>query len=478
MSELIAFLMGAGLCYAATQAVQRWVGGGGRKLETELKRFFGGEVRTLPIVNRSFATVDLANLQLAIDHYVETNCARARVVGYTSLFGNFQNNLRALIGSDAFFSRTTVSAAQYREVDIDVDRQMRCVENGIHLIEGPEGRIAAHVRSDAMAKGLELEVMAVSPELATRFVEQVRARIAEANVFRGKVLSLECEADLPGRPGFSHVRFHRFPGVRREEIILPEETLEMLERNTLRFFQHADLLRRSGRSLKRGLLLHGKPGTGKTYTAKWLAQSLEDVTTILISGDQLQLVKECCQLARMLAPALVIMEDVDLIAAERDEKRHPAYQITLHQLLNEMDGLASNTEVLFLLTTNRPEAIEPAIAARPGRIDQAIEFPLPDAGCRRRLLALYGRGLVLSLEDPDRVIARTEGASPAFIQELVRKAALVAAEEGAAPDGSLHVSDACFDTALREMIYGGGELTRQLLGFAPDPHEPQDRASG
>jgi hypothetical protein len=466
MSDLISFLAGGGLCVGVTLWMQRQLGGGGRKLAVELKRFFGCELSDLPIVNRSFATVDLPNLQLALDHYVETNCARASVVGYSSMFGNFQNDLRSLIGGDNFLQRTTLSAAQFREVDIDVDQQMRCVENGLHLIHGPEGKLVAHVRSDMLRKGLELEVMATSAELATRFVEQVRARIATANVFRGKVISLECEADLPGRPGLSLVRFHRFPEVRREQIVLPEETLSMLERNTVGFFRHAELLRRSGRSLKRGLLLHGKPGTGKTYTAKWLAGSLDQVTTILISGDQLQSVKECCQLARMLAPSLVIMEDVDLIASERDEKRHPAYQVTLHQLLNEMDGLAGNTEVLFLLTTNRPEAIEPAIAARPGRIDQAIEFPLPDVDCRRRLLGLFGEGLTLDLQDAEHLIARMEGASPAFIQELVRKAALIAAEQ-APGASSIRVTDADFDVALQEMIYGGGELTRTLLGFKP-----------
>src|SRR5689334_11200343 len=98
MGEFLSFLLGAGLCCGATLWYQRAFGGGGRKLAAELKRFFGGEVRQLPIVSRSFATVDLPNLQLAIDHYVETGCARARVVGYTSMFGNFQNDLRSLVG--------------------------------------------------------------------------------------------------------------------------------------------------------------------------------------------------------------------------------------------------------------------------------------------------------------------------------------------------------------------------------------------
>lgn len=472
MRDLIVFVCGAALCAVAAYAVRRLVGGTGRTLETELKQFFGGEVRGLPLISRAFATLDLPNLQLAVDRYVEAHGARSRVIGYSSMMGQIQNDFRSLIGNDSFLSRTSVSAPTYREVDTDVDRQMRCLENGIHLIESREGKIAAHVRVDKFDRGLEFEVMAPNTELATRFVEQVRSHIAAANVFRGKVISLECDSRLPGRSGFAQVRFHALPRVRRENIVLPEETLEMLERNTVRFFEHAELLRKSGRSLKRGLLLHGKPGTGKTYTAKWLAQTLKGVTTILISADQLELVKECCQLARMLAPALVIMEDVDLIAGERTGNRHTAYQITLHQLLNEMDGLASNTEVLFLLTTNRPQVIEPAIAGRPGRVDQAIEFPLPDSACRRRLLELYGRGLALCLEEPDRIIARTEGASPAFIQELVRKAAMVAAEQDATRDGVLQVSDACFETALHEMIQGGGELTRKLLGFTEGPSEP------
>ena len=71
--------------------------------------------------------------------------------------------------------------------------------------------------------------------------------------------------------------------------------------------------------------------------------------------------------------------------------------------MNEMDGLGPQAEVIFLLTTNRPEVLEPALSARPGRIDQAIEFPLPDDGCRRRLFELYGRGLDLSGLDLDAV---------------------------------------------------------------------------
>lgn len=252
----------------------------------------------------------------------------------------------------------------------------------------------------------------------------------------------------------------------RNEIILPEQTLQLIERNTLHFIKHADLLRKSGRSLKRGLLLHGKPGTGKTHTIRWLAQSLEDLTVILMSAEQLWLIKECCEMARMLAPSLVVLEDVDLVAGQRDEMRHPMYQISLHQLLNEMDGLSSESQVLFILTTNRPAVIEPALSLRPGRVDQAIEFPLPDDECRRRLFALYSRGLIVNDADIQIQVKKTEGASPAFIKEFVRKASLIAADSNDRNGDQLAVNDKHFKLALEELLLYGGEVTRNLLGFS------------
>src|SRR5262249_42282774 len=97
----------------------------------------------------------------------------------------------------------------------------------------------------------------------------------------------------------------------------------------------------------------------------------------------------------------------------------------------------------------------------PGRIDQAIEVPLPDAECRQRLLELYGRGLTLELEDRERWVARTEGVSAAFIRELLRKAAVFAAEENG--DLPLVVRDRHLADGLTEWV-GGGALPQSPLG--------------
>src|SRR4029077_15464908 len=117
----------------------------------------------------------------------------------------------------------------------------------------------------------------------------------------------------------------------------------------------------------------------------------------------------------------------------------------LFELLNQMDGLAEDADVIFLLTTNRPDLLEPALAARPGRVDQAIEVPLPDEGCRRRLFELYADGLRLDGVDLDQLVGGPRGVSPAFIRELLRKAALFAAD---ASEGAIVVRESHLDDAL------------------------------
>jgi ATP-dependent 26S proteasome regulatory subunit len=134
----------------------------------------------------------------------------------------------------------------------------------------------------------------------------------------------------------------------------------------------------------------------------------------------------------------------------------------LNKLLNEMDGLREDARLLFVLTTNRPDQLEAALASRPGRIDQAIEFPLPNEDGRRQLVRLYARGLLVDDGVLRSLVARTEGASPAFIKELMRRSAQYCLEDG----GSGVLSDGHVESALDEMLFAGGRLNLKLLGGA------------
>jgi len=253
---------------------------------------------------------------------------------------------------------------------------------------------------------LGIEVMAADRTAAEAVLAAIRGVMRKRNIYRGHVISLRNDDSRQ-----LQVDFHRLPKIGREDIILPEGLLDRVERLTVKFSEHRDRLAAAGRHLKRGLLLYGPPGTGKTLTAMHLAGRMSERTTILLTGGGLGLIEQSCAMARALQPATLILEDVDLVAEERTAQQK-ACNVVLFELLNQMDGLADDADLLFLLTTNRPEMLEAALASRPGRIDQAIEIPLPDPVCRQRLLSLYSAGLTVELKDEARSSSAPKARAP------------------------------------------------------------------
>ena len=218
---------------------------------------------------------------------------------------------------------------------------------------------------------LRLEGVSPAPGAVSGLLRELRAAMREHNVFRGRIISLHQRE----HGGAIEVQFHRVPTVERDGVILPDGTLERLERHTIGITQSAGRLRAAGKHLKRGVLLHGPPGTGKTLSTMYLLRAMAGRTTILLTGRGLGLIEQALAIGRELAPATFVFEDIDLVAAERTMEF--ASQGVLFELLNQMEGLAEDEDLLFLLTTNRPDVIEPALAARPGRVDLALEIPLP-----------------------------------------------------------------------------------------------------
>jgi ATP-dependent 26S proteasome regulatory subunit len=203
--------------------------------------------------------------------------------------------------------------------------------------------------------------------------------------------------------------------------------LDSVHRQVLGIAEHRDRLVAAGHHLKRGVVLFGPPGTGKTHTVRHLIGAQAGATVIILTGMGVQFVREACNLARLLPPAIVVLEDVDLVAEERTMSHMGMGNPLLFQLLNEMDGVSGDADVAFLLTTNRLDLVEPALAQRPGRVDLVVEVPLPDDAGRRRLLSLYGVSAHLTDNDIDRVVAATAGATGSFFAELARRAELLAA---------------------------------------------------
>ena len=360
----------------------------------------------------------------------------------------------------------TTAPAQYQDVDVGETAPVRCLNNGLWLCRTGDLRYAV-VLSTHREYGFEavtrIEIAVPAGEAGAEFVErcfsEVESAVNAARSYRGKVLSLDGDVDYRGRS--RGIMVHKLPPVHREDVILPEATVRLLDRNVLNFVESRVQLRRLGQSTRKGILLYGPPGTGKTHTIRYLASHLPGHTTLIITAAQVALLGVYMNLARLLQPTMVVIEDADLIGRDRDEMG-PCEESMLNQLLNEMDGLKQDADILFILTTNRPEQLERALASRPGRVDQAIEIPLPDDVGRRKLVELYGKGLPLGDAIVGEAARRTKGVSAAFIKELMRRVA----QASIGRDGGTTIESADLGEALDDMLFASGKLNVELLGGA------------
>ncbi len=421
-----------------------------------LRKHLGADPAMLPVLEQTFALYERPNLHLAVDEVLDALKSRAELIGVVTL-RDYDTLKLAKLTRKSTVKYYEEGPVEYSDVPVAGGQQLACVKHGLYLLHGDDGPLVLLITEDRhFRSSIIVEVMASERDAGERFLRRLTSRTRHARAFRGQVLSIDEDCH-----GNVSVHFHQLPPVRRDGLILPPTVLERIERHTLGFSRHAERLRAAGRHLKRGVLLHGLPGTGKTLTAMYLAAQMPGRTVLLMTGGSVRALEAACRLARLLTPASLILEDVDLIGTEREHQTVGANAL-LFELLNQMDGLADDADLLFILTTNRPDILEPALAARPGRIDQAIEVPLPDADCRRRLFELYGRGLAADGIDFEDLLQRTGGASGAFIRELLRKAAVFAAEESG--DGDLVVRPGHLNEALAELVVAGGQLTQSLLG--------------
>ncbi len=328
-----------------------------------------------------------------------------------------------------------ITPLQYGDMDVGEEEPFPVLNSALWLFR-VEGRPVAVLLSQysTFGEGTLAQIEIVTPpvaeslDFARTFLRTIQDSVANSSLYRGKVLSFESSSDFSGMR--SAMTVHKLPPVSREAIILDDATMARIDRHVFAFDRHRDDLRRLGQSTRKGLLLYGPPGTGKTHVIRYIAANLPERTTVLITAEQVGNLTQYMLLARTLQPSIVVLEDVDLVGRSREGMNSPKTEVLLNRLLNEMDGLHDDADVLFLLTTNRPEEIEDALASRPGRVDEAIEIANPDAACRERLIALYGAALTFEKGAVADAVKFSEGASAAFVKEMVRRLAQASLASG------------------------------------------------
>lgn len=427
-----------------------------------LAEHFDGRTAALPVVSDSWPPHEHVNVQLGLENWLSVEGREHEQVGLTG-FQHRMFTLADLLHPEHPMQVPGLGSVAMANQPSGPDGETHpCAQCALYLVNDAEGPLAILLRgsdSRGSQQSVLVEVMAADPERASTVLADIRIGADERNVFRGQVLSFGGQWFGPDQ---APLHIHRRPVMKRSDLILPDGIIEVIEKHVIGVAAHRERLLASKQHLKRGLLLHGAPGTGKTHTIRYLLSQLPGVTAVTLSGNALQLIGTACSIARSLAPSLIVIEDVDLIAQHRDQRQ--GQNPLLFQLLNEMDGLAEDVDVAFVLTTNRADVLEPALAARPGRVDQAVAFTVPDEEARRRLLHLYRGELKLDLSGADDVIERTEGVTASFLKELLRKAALVAAEYDDGGAGPLTVRAEHLSVALGALLAHQNQLTRKLLG--------------
>jgi hypothetical protein len=259
------------------------------------KHFHGHPPQSLVTTGRTFPLASRVDVQVALDEYFGAKDRTLRL----GLHSPHHHGMEA-VGIAQLLQRTPfpidVGPLQYDDVDVGEAMPARCVRQALWLSAAdglPFAVLLGRGAQMGMPLGIQVEIAAPSGDSGMAFSESffdvLEKKISAGRTYRGKVISLELAVDFTGRTG--SVKVHRLRPVSREEVILPETTVDLLDSNLAGFIAARHEIKKMRFSAKKGLLFYGPPGTGKTHTLHYLAGALPGHTMLLITAEQVVLLE-------------------------------------------------------------------------------------------------------------------------------------------------------------------------------------------
>ncbi len=334
---------------------------------------------------------------------------------------------------------------------------------GLMVIPGVNGYLETQIGQRQGTPVLRIlgEVQRKDEPTFRRLIHEAEEYLAERSIYRGNALRMEfIDPNNASSVEDFQPEFMDLATVDEDQLVFPEHVEAMVNASVFGPVENTEACRRNGIPLKRGNLLAGPYGCGKTLTAKVLAKKCQrNGWTFLLIPNVDQLAK-AVEFARRYQPCVIFSEDIDqaLTGSRRDSK--------VNEILNVIDGIESkDTEIMVVLTTNHVERINAAML-RPGRLDAVIPVEPPDASAAIRLVEKYTGDLlsVHDVADLEAVGERLAGQIPAVIREVCERSKLTAiARNGDA--------EAIFPADLLVAAEGMRQQMRLL-----QPQEPDDRS--
>jgi SpoVK/Ycf46/Vps4 family AAA+-type ATPase len=304
----------------------------------------------------------------------------------------------------------------------------------------------------------EYSYIITTSETDSKLLQDLKKYASENNLYKGK--KIDCRGN-----------FLKLDNVSWEDIILPEKTKQVVRSNIEENFALRETFKKYGLSVKRGIILHGVPGTGKTKICKCLARESGYSVLYALPSDfpNPNSISRVCEIAKDLAPCLLIIEDIDWIASDR-AKGGSAFVM---ELMNKLDGLESFGDIITLGTTNALGELENAIKNRPGRFDRIISVDKPDEECRAKMLLKFTDKFVVSKAvDFKKLASVTRGLTGAHMNDLCLTAAIFAVKDSSFEGEKLLLEKKHFDKAIKETkdkdysTYMEQQSKNKAIGFA------------
>src|SRR6266576_723223 len=257
------------------------------------------------------------------------------------------------------------------------------------------------------------------------------------------------------------------PNVTFADVAGVEEAKQELQ-EIVEFLKYPEKFVALGARIPKGLLLVGPPGTGKTLISRAVAGDA-GVPFFSISGSEFvemfvgvgaSRVRDLFDQAKRNSPCIVFVDEIDAVGRQRGAGlggSHDEREQTLNQILVEMDGFDTNTNVIVVAATNRPDVLDPALL-RPGRFDRQVVLDRPDIKGRREILNVHIKGKPLDKTvDLDELARRTPGFSGADLANLVNEAAILAARHN-----KKSVAPGDFNEAVDRVVAGPERRSRLI----------------
>lgn len=266
------------------------------------------------------------------------------------------------------------------------------------------------------------EVKQKNRPTVAEIAQSVREYVLKESIYRGKAIKVDFPPFFNPKtfqPTDHCPKFLDTSLTREEELIFPDDVMRLVKTTVFTPIEKTDLCRANKVPLKRGILLEGPFGTGKTLTAQVTAKKAVENGWTYIYLAKVQQLQAAIQFAQQYSPAVIFAEDVDqVVKGDRTQ--------AMNEIMNTLDGVdTKHGEIMVILTTNNLEDLH-QVMLRPGRIDTVIPVRAPDAKAAERLVRLYARDLLPATESLTAVGQGLAGRIPAVIREVVERSKLSA----------------------------------------------------